>query len=588
VKQELLEDDSQTMERKVLEATMAVQLERQYSKDRILELYLNAIYFGNGAYGVEAAAHQYFGKTVADLSIAEGALIAGLIQRPGATDPFDEPQLAFERRQVVLERMHENHLIDDAELLWAKSSPVTLASDVVPAAERYPAAYFVEEVKQWILDDPRFGETAKERRDLLFGGGLRIHTTVDLAMQARAEEAVGAFLPSPTGPAASLVSIEAATGYVRAMVGGRDFFGTGPIAKLNLATQGPRQTGSAFKPLVLATALAEGIDPETRIPAPACVTIPLENAPPWKPCNYGGGSGGTVSIVEGTVRSYNTLYAQLMMRVGPKAATDAATRYGIVSPLEAVPAAVLGSNSVTAMDMAGAYSTFANRGIRVPPVLVTRITRADGTVLFNHEHRQTKVLEANVADTLTSILQQVIERGTGTKAKLDRPAAGKTGTADDWVDAWFAGYTPELATAVWVGFPELGPDGKLVQMRPPSTPLRVTGGSYPAEIWQRFMSTALAGRPVVPFHPPSTTTTTPPSTVAGPPTTRATGAPTEVPDVVGKKADDAAEILREAGFRVDWASTSDFHPPPGRVEAQSPPPGTTAPRGSTVTIEIGH
>jgi penicillin-binding protein 1A len=277
-----------------------------------------------------------------------------------------------------------------------------------------------------------------------------------------------------------------------------------------------------------------------------------------------------------------------MMRVGPKAATDAATRYGILSPLEAVPSAVLGSNSVTAMDMAGAYSTFANRGIRVPPVLVTRITRADGTVLFNHEHRQTKVLEANVADTLTSILQQVIERGTGTKAKLDRPAAGKTGTADDWVDAWFAGYTPELATAVWVGFPELGPDGKLVQMRPPNTPLRVTGGSYPAEIWQRFMSTALAGRPMVPFHPPSTTTTTPSSTVAGPTTTRATGAAIPVPDVIGKKADDAAETLREAGFRVGWASTPDFDPPPGRVEGQSPPAGTTAPRGSTVTIEIGH
>jgi len=587
VKQELLKDDSQTVERKVQEASMAVQLERQYSKDRILELYLNAIYFGNGAYGVEAAAHQYFGKSVADLSLAEGALIAGLIQRPGATDPFDEPELAFERRQLVLDRMHENRMIDDAELLWAQNSPVTLASEVVPAAERYPAAYFVEEVKQWILDDPRFGATAKERRDLLFGGGLRIQTTVDLAMQAQAEAAVAEILPGPAGPAASLVSIEAATGYVRAMVGGRDFFGTGPIAKLNLATQGPRQTGSAFKPLVLATALAQGIDPETRIPAPACVTIPLENAPPWEPCNYGGGSGGTVSIIEGTVRSYNTLYAQLMMRVGPAAATEAATRYGILSPLEAVPAAVLGSNSVTAMDMAGAYSTFANRGIRVAPVLVTRITRADGTVLFNHEHRQAKVLEANVADTLTSILEQVIERGTGTKAKLDRPAAGKTGTADDWVDAWFAGYTPELATAVWVGFPELGPDGKLVQMRPPHTPLRVTGGSYPAEIWQRFMRGALAGRPPVGFHPPTTTTTTPPATGAAP-TTLAVGPPTPVPNVIGKKADEAAEILREAGFRVDWASTPDFSPPPGRVEAQSPPPETTAPRGSTVTIEIGH
>jgi penicillin-binding protein 1A len=221
-------------------------------------------------------------------------------------------------------------------------------------------------------------------------------------------------------------------------------------------------------------------------------------------------------------------------------------------------------------------------------VLVTRITRADGTVLFNHEHRQTKVLEADVTDTLTSILQQVIERGTGTRAKLDRPAAGKTGTADDWVDAWFAGYTPELATAVWVGFPELGPDRRLVQMRPPNTPLRVTGGSYPAEIWQRFMSAALAGRPVTPFHAPTTTTTAPSSTVPTAPTTTGLGPLTPVPDVVGRKADAAAALLRAAGFKVAFASTSDFRPPAGRVEAQSPPAKATAPRGSTVTIEIGH
>ena len=198
----------------------------------------------------------------------------------------------------------------------------------MPAAERYQAAYFVEEVKQWILDDPRFGATPKERRDLLFGGGLRIHTTVDLAAQAKAEAAVNAILPDPNGPAASLVAVEPGTGYVRAMVGGRDFFGTSPIAKLNLATQGLRQAGSSFKPFVLATALAQGIDPLTRISAPACITIPMENAEPWRPCNYGGGGGGTVTIAEGTVRSYNTLYAQLMMRVGPKAATEAATRYG--------------------------------------------------------------------------------------------------------------------------------------------------------------------------------------------------------------------------------------------------------------------
>ncbi len=261
VKQEILEDDSPTFERKLQEASTAIQLERRYSKDRILELYLNAIYFGNGAYGIEAAAHQYFGIPATDLNVQQGALLAGLIQRPSATDPYDHPEAAVARRTLVLQRMAANDMLSPLEAYAAGVQPLQLASGIVPAAERYPAAYFVEEVKQWLLDDPRFGATPQARRDLLFGGGLRIQTTVDLEMQAQAEAAVAAILPDPNGPDASLVSIEAATGYVRAMVGGRDFFGTSPIAKLNLATQGPRQAGSAFKPLVLATALTQGIDP---------------------------------------------------------------------------------------------------------------------------------------------------------------------------------------------------------------------------------------------------------------------------------------------------------------------------------------
>jgi penicillin-binding protein 1A len=586
VKQEILRDSAQTVSRKVQEAALAVQLERDYSKDRILELYLNAIYFGNGAYGIEAAAHQYFGTSSAELTIDQGALLAGLIQRPGATDPFDDPEAALARRQLVLDAMLENGFIAEDVWLWSRNTPVRLASAVVPAAERYPAAHFVEEVKQWILDDPRFGATPKERRDLLFGGGLRIHTTVDLEAQAQAEAAVRAILPDPAGPDASLVAIEAGTGYVKAMVGGRDFFGQGSIAKLNLATQGLRQSGSSFKPFVLARAITQGIDPRTRISAPACITIPMENAPPWRPCNYGGGGGGTVTIAEGTVRSYNTLYAQLMMRVGAKEATEAATSYGVRTPLEAVPSAVLGSNVVSAMDMAAGYSTFANRGVRVSPVLVTRISRADGTVLFNHEHRQTKVLEAGVADTVTNILEQVIERGTGTRAKLDRPAAGKTGTADDNKDAWFVGYTPEMVAAVWVGFPELGPDRQLIPMRPPRTPMPVTGGAYPAQIWQHFMQAALEGRAVTAFPTSTTTTTTRPFVVRpveqDPP---GLGPLVDLPDVRGEPADVALAALEAAGFRVSAVPGPDGSGDSGTVTVQSPGPGR-APRGTLVTLEV--
>jgi len=586
VKKVLLRDESQTLARKIEEASMALQLEERYSKEKILELYLNAIYFGNGAYGLEAAARQYFARPVGELTLAEGALLAGLIQRPSATDPYRAPEQALARRNVVLEAMRANRFATDEEIDAALEEPLTLGSPTTPAAARYPAAHFVEEVKQWILQDPRFGATAQERRDLLFGGGLRIHTTLDLGLQAKAEAAVAEILPDPSGPDASLVAIEPATGYVRALVGGRDFFGDSPIAKLNLATQGPRQAGSAFKPLVLAAALEQGIDPQRVMPAPACTTIPLPGGPVWKPCNYGGGGGGAVTIAEGTVRSYNTLYAHLMMEVGPEAAMEAATRYGIRSPLEPVPSAVLGSNVVTALDMASAYATFANRGVRVRPILVTRITRADGTILFQHRHTQERVLDAGLADTLTSILRGVIERGTGTRAQIGRPAAGKTGTADDWVDAWFAGYTPQLATAVWVGFPQLGPDGRLVKMQPPNTPLRVTGGSYPAEIWQRFMAAAHDGLPVVDFPSPPTTTTTVPSGGPAPTTTAVPGPPTEVPAVEGMTVEEAMEALADLGFVVERLPGPPDAGPEGAVVAQSPRAGATVPAGSVVRIEV--
>jgi penicillin-binding protein 1A len=630
VKKVLLADSTKTVERKLQEASLALQLERHYSKDRILELYLNAVYFGNGAYGVEAAAEQYFAKPVADLSLAEGALLAGLIQRPSADDPYDNPDAALARRDVVLERMRRNHFAADVDVDAALHEPLTLGSPTLPAAEQYQAAYFVEEVKGWILHDPRFGATPKLRRDLLFGGGLKIQTTVDPKAQADAEAAADAILPDAThDPDVALVSIEPRTGFVRAMVGGRSFFGAGGAAKLNLATQG-RQAGSSFKPLVLAAALEEGITPARTYDAPGCITIPVD--PPWRPCNYSDSeAAGITDLVEATVHSYNTVFAQLMVDVGPKDAMEAATSYGIKSPLKAVPSAVLGSNEVTAVDMASAYATFANRGVAVTPVLVTRITRSDGTVLFAHEHRQKRVLDADVADTLTAILRQVIERGTGTAAALGRPAAGKTGTADDHHDAWFVGYTPELATAVWVGF-----HGGQVPMEPPTTPIKVTGGSYPARIWQRFMFAALDGRPPTAFHdappdafvgtgadpgtttestldpasPPGTdtdiydqiddyyaehppdggdsdapTSTTTSTTRPRPTTTVAPARIVAVPDVTGRQVGDATARLRAAGFDVSRRSaTGPFAT--GTVVNQSPGGGSLATEGSTVTIGV--
>ena len=344
--------DERTINRKVKEALLALQLERTSTKERILELYLNTIYFGNGAYGVQAASQEYFGLPASDIDVAQAALLAGLIQRPGDTDPYDEPDAARARRDIVLERMAELGYLDATAAAFAKQEPLLVQTK--PEQDRYAGAHFVEQVKRFVLDDPRFGETAAERRRLLFGGGLRITSTLDLDAQWAAEQAVGAVRPPAPGPDAALVSMEPATGFVRALVGGRDFFGGGERAKLDLVTGGPgRPAGSSFKPLVLAAALEHGITLDRVYPAPSRLTIPLGTGD-WEVENYEGTAGGAATLFEATVRSYNTVYAQVIMDVGPDAAMDTAARMGIASPLFPYPSAVLGTNDVHPIDMATA------------------------------------------------------------------------------------------------------------------------------------------------------------------------------------------------------------------------------------------
>lgn len=583
-----------TLKRKLQEAALAYQFERKYTKERILELYLNTIYFGNGAYGVQAAAREYFGKPVADLSLAQSALLAGLIRRPSSYDPYDFPDNAISRRNIVLSKMAELGLTSPAKVAAAKAEPLTLA-EPTPVAERYQAAHFVEEVKQFVLDDPRFGDTPAERRSLLFSGGLRIYTTIDLAAQQAAEAAVNAILPNPNGPEVALVAVEPATGHVKAMVGGRDFFGGGATAKFNLAMGKGRPTGSAFKPFVLTTALEQNLPLTTTYPAPGTINLPLPNGQVWSPGNYDSGESVAASdLVEGTVHSYNTLFAQLILTVGPDNAIDTAKRLGVRPPngLQANPAAVLGTNDVRVLDMATAYGTFANHGLYVAPIMVTKILRANGTVLYQARHVQEKAIEAPIADTVTAVLRQVIERGTGTRANIGRPAAGKTGTSQEWRNAWFAGYTPQLSTAVWVGYSQ----GE-VSMVPPTTGIRITGGSYPAQIWQNFVSTALANVPVVDFTAPPapvTTTTTlaaSATTVAAAPSTTArplamsSGA--SVPAVVGLSRTAAVAAIERAGLeaQVKMVGSSDE---PGSVLDQSPVAGSSVDIGSTVVIAVAE
>ena len=566
VKNELVGPD-RTLRRKLREASLAYQLERRYTKERILELYLNTIYFGNGAYGVQAAANEYFGIAVDQLGLAQAALLAGLIRAPNRTDPYLRPEVAAGRRRVVLEKMVELGWATTEQAAAAGAEPLLSAT---PAADRYPAPHFVERVKRFILDDPRFGPTPDARRDLLFKGGLRITTTLDRRRQAAAEAAIARVLSSPeTDPAAAVVSIEPGTGFVQALVGGRDFFGSAAEAKFDLATQGSRPAGSAFKPFVLAAALEQQVPVTKFYDAPATLTIPLPREP-WTVSNYEGQGGGRMTLVDATIRSVNTVYAQLILDVGPADAVATAARLGITSPLQPLPSAVLGTNDVTPLEMASAYGTLANRGLAVPPVFVTRVVGSDGRVLFQHQHSQKRVLAQGSADVAVDVLRQAVERGTGVKARIGRPVAGKTGTGQEWRDAWFVGFTPELATAVWVGFPD-----RQRSMVPPATRILVTGGSWPAEIWGLYAAEALADVPAGEFPVPPA-----PEGDASQPVLRL------VPPVIGLPVEQAEDALGRDGFLATREPTPSADYPPGYVVGASPDSGLLAPAASTVALKV--
>jgi penicillin-binding protein 1A len=567
----VLADRERTVHRKLREAALAYQLEHKIGKSKILEGYLNTIYFGNGAYGVQAAADTYFGEPAAKLTLPQAALLAGIIRSPNNYDPYDHPDAAAVRRTAVLDKMASLHMITAQDAAGAKAAP--LGAVHKQSSDTYPAAYFVEAVKQQILDDPRYGAGASpaERQQNLFNGGLRVYTTVDLAKQAEAEQAVAKVLSKPaTDPEAAVVSLEPGTGNVRALVGGRDFFGGGSQAKFNLATQGERPAGSAFKPFVLAAAVEQGISLHKLYPAPQSLDLPLPRGGVWHVRNFEDEGGGTMDLVQATIHSINTVYARLILEVGPNEAVNVASHLGITSHLDPYPSAVLGTNDVTPLEMASAYGALDNKGTAVSPSLITRVTKADGTVLYQHQPDPRPALASPVVDQVRTVLQQVVQSGTGVQARIGRPVAGKTGTGEQWRDAWFVGFTPELVTSVWVGFADAQRS-----MVPPVTRIQVQGGTWPAQIWQLYMSAALAQTPVTPFPP------------AAPAASADNGALRPVPNVTGMPADQADDALGTEGFTGNRVSVPNGDYPPGYVVGQSPCGGCLAPGGSAVTLQVG-
>jgi penicillin-binding protein 1A len=590
-----------SLSRKVEEASLAISLERTYSKEFILEQYLNTIYFGGGAYGIEAASQSFFGKPAAQLDLSQAALLAGLVRSPSAYDPRRNPQRAVERRATVLRRMAELGLITVDQRKFAAATPLQLAPpQPLPEQLPYPAAHFVDAVKDWLLrGTDALGSTQAERFDALYRGGLRINTTIDLDLQAQAERSIREVLGSqgvdPRSPDAALVSVEPRTGYVRAMVGGHNYFGSHSYRQTNLAKGSGRQTGSSFKPIVLATALDNGVSPAKRYPAPSATTLRIPGGV-WKVKGGGIGSG---TLEECTVVSSNTCYANVILdkNVGPQRSIETAKKLGIVhTDLQANPAAVLGTNNATVEDMASVYATFANSGVHVEPSYVTSVTAGNGDVLYSHSPEQSKAIEPDVARMVSGILEQVVVRGTGKDAALDRPAGGKTGSAQRNTDAWFCGYVPQLATAVWVGFaqPRADRNGRreLVSMSSPNTRITVFGGTYPAAIWRSYMQGALATTaplplvdPLAPALPP-TTTVPPASPSVTQPVATENVSYTRVPILSGLSPAAAKARLRSAGLVPQQIDTRVTGAVPDQIVAQSPAPGSSVRSGSTVWFEV--
>jgi penicillin-binding protein 1A len=492
----------QSLERKVREAILAMRLEDQMSKEEILERYLNIVYFGNGAYGVQAASETYFQTNVQNLTWGQAALLAGIIRDPNDYDPLKYPEVAAERRRIALNRLLEVERLTQADVdaAMAEPLPVATGTSFLPP----PLDYFPEDVKQQLLDNPAFGlgATATERYNAVFYGGIRVFTTYDPAAQQAALQARSDVLPgdSPTSfmfpnagqeyeGSAAVVSVEPSTGAIRTLVGGPGY----ERYQHNIATVARRDNGSSFKIFVLIAALENGLVPSDTISgsSPCSFRNPGASPPVYRLVNFEGGAGGGGTITSQTLRSSNCAYVRLGQVVGINNVIAQAQRMGVTADLPAVMSLPLGVGGVPAMQMAGAMASIANDGIYNPPYYIEQIQDRNGNVLYQHTPGGVRAMSPQTSRLAMDVLVRNVQSGTGTRADVpNQPAGGKTGTASDYGDAWFVGATPQLATAVWVGA-----IGDVIPMRRVPGTGRVTGGSLPARIWGEYMSAALANTP---------------------------------------------------------------------------------------------
>ncbi len=470
-----------TMQRKIQEMFLAMKLEKQYTKQEILELYLNQIYFGQGAYGVEAAARTYFGKDVDKLDLSECALLAGIPKSPNYYSPFNDVKAAKERRNIVLDQMVKYGYIGRMEAQDAKNEELKLAQPA-QLTDKREAAYFIDYVTQILIN--------KYGADAVYKEGLKVYTTIDMDIQHKAEAAVAGNLPDygtdvngVMQPQAALVAIDPKTGYIKAMVGGRG------SDQFNRATLAERQPGSAFKPFVFAAALENGFTPDTVIDD-SPITI---NG--WSPQNDSRRFSGPVTMRTVATFSMNVPTVKIAQKITMDKAIYYAQEMGITSFVldgernDRNFSTALGgmTRGITPLELTSAYGTFANKGLYIPHTAITKVLDRNGKILEQADSQAKIVLSEESTADLTSMLEDVILKGTGKRAAIGRPAAGKTGTTSNYNDAWFVGYTPDLVAGVWIGNDNnTSLDG-------------IMGGQTPAAIWSSFMQNALADVPVHDF-----------------------------------------------------------------------------------------
>ena len=513
VKQTYLNSERK-LSRKIKEAVLADRLERKYSKDQILAAYLNTIYLGNGAYGLEAAANVYFGEHASQLTLPQAALLAGLIQNPNGYDPLQHAAMAHQRRSEVLGRMLSYGDITTAQETAADQTVLPTSLQLPAVSADGVSDYYVGEVKSELLGpNSPLGKTYAERYDALFNGGLKIYTDLDPAAQAAAERSVKADTPANNrGFEQAMVAIDPSSGKVRAMVGGPSF----QQDHFDVITQGTRQPGSGFKIFTLLAALQKGYSIFDTLDgqSPCAIDFPTDHDLVTHPANNDEGNGGGVlPLITATAQSTNCAFIRLAHEVGLSNVIGMAHSLGITAKLEPYPSIVIGSIAVHPIEMAAAYAAVADGGVYHAPGFIDHVVDITGrTIYTGGDPTGRQVVPAQIAEEATVALQAVVQNGTGTAANLGaRPAAGKTGTTNQNVDAWFNGFTPQLEATVWMG----NPQAEVPMVNVGGIP-QVYGGTFPAHTWHDFMTGALAAAPIAGFVPPNMAALPPPIYITSP------------------------------------------------------------------------